>query len=123
MADRVKIAVIGTGLIGPRHARSVLSCPDALLLCVVDPSLNAKNVAVELAVPLFSSVHAMLQVFTPDAAIVCVPNSMHVTISSELLNAGVNVLVEKPIATTIETGKQVVETARLSGKHLLSTLR
>lgn len=119
MAERIKIAVVGTGLIGPRHARSVLGYPDALLLCVVDPSPNATSIAAELGVPLFSSVEDMLQADVPDAAIVCTPNSTHVDISTQLLKAGVNVLVEKPMATAVESGKLLVEAARASGKHLL----
>lgn len=116
----ISIAVIGTGVIGPRHARSVLGCRDAILLCLVDPGPKARDIAADLDVPLYSSVSEMLRSDKlPDAAIVCTPNSTHVAIGKQLLEAGVNVLVEKPISTTIASGQELVETARRSGKHLL----
>ncbi|TKA83847.1 hypothetical protein B0A55_00114 [Friedmanniomyces simplex] len=94
--------------------------PDAALLCLVDPSPVAKPLAIDLGVPWYGSVQEMLQARDiPDAAIVCTPNSTHVSISIELLKAGVHVLVEKPIATTIADAHQLVDFARSSGKKLL----
>ncbi|KAK4547733.1 hypothetical protein LTR36_000691 [Oleoguttula mirabilis] len=116
----IAIAVIGTGIIGPRHAKSVAECPNATLLCIVDPSPSARDVAASFDVPLFASVSEMLQgIRRPDAAIVCTPNSTHVAISKELLEAGIHVLVEKPFSTTISSGRELVESAKSSGKHLL----
>lgn len=116
----IAIAVIGTGIIGPRHAKSIVECPDADLLCIVDPSPSAQDVATSLNVACFSSVGEMLQAGrTPDAAIVCTPNSTHVEISISLIEAGVNVLVEKPMSTTISSGRELVERARSAQGHLL----
>ncbi|KAK5130852.1 hypothetical protein LTR08_001624 [Meristemomyces frigidus] len=116
----IAIAVIGSGLIGPRHAKSVVECLDATLFCFVDPNPSAQDVAASFDVPLFASVSEMLRANKrPEAAIVCTPNSTHVSISKELLEAGVNVLIEKPLSTTISGGRELVETAKSSGNHLL----
>ncbi|KAK4911910.1 hypothetical protein LTR49_019557 [Elasticomyces elasticus] len=116
----VKIAIIGTGLIGPRHARSVLNCSDATLACIVDPSPAASAVARDLGVPLYGSILKMLEAGDrPDAAIVCTPNSTHVSLSIELLQAGIHVLVEKPVATTLNDAERLVDFARSCGKKLL----
>lgn len=121
MASQVlTIAIIGTGLIGPRHAQSVQANPDARLLCVVDPRGEANEVAKRFDVPLFESVKQMVaEGYYPDAAIVCTPNSTHVAVSLELLKEGTHVLVEKPISIDIASGKQLIVAAHEAGRHLL----
>ena len=116
----VTIAVVGIGLIGPRHAKSVTECKDAELLCFVDPSPNARGIADSFNVPLFVSVQSMLHGgYTPEAAIVCTPNNTHAIVAKELLASGVHVLVEKPIATTVEDSRDLIRVARACGKQLL----
>lgn len=56
---KINVAVIGTGVIGPRHAKSVVSSEDATLSCLVDPSPAAAQVAQDFNVPLYSSVKEM----------------------------------------------------------------
>src|ERR1700760_1637252 len=109
MASKIKVAVVGTGLIGPRHAEAVQQDSDATLTCIVDPNPSAKAVAERFNVPIYTSVQAMLgSAQKPDAAIVCTPNHTHVPVSIELLNGGVHVLVEKPISVDSESAKQLV---------------
>jgi predicted dehydrogenase len=106
---RIKFAVIGTGLIGPRHAVAVQQHPGAQLTCIVDPNPNARAVAESLRVPIYGSVEEMLRSSEkPNAAIVCTPNHTHVAVSIQLLNSGIHVLVEKPISTEPESGRKLV---------------
>jgi predicted dehydrogenase len=104
----IEFVVLGTGLIGPRHAAAIQQDTSALLTCIVDPSPHAKAVAEDLKTVLYGSVREMLVFQKPDAAIVCTPNHTHVAISEELLNAGIHVLVEKPISTDIISGRKLV---------------
>ena len=116
----VTIAVVGVGLIGPRHAQSVAGCDDAKLLCLVDPSPSARLVAESFQVPAFKSIPEMLDAgYRPNAAIVCTPNRTHAAIAKELLAEGIHVLVEKPISTTVQDGRDLVTAARCSGKQLI----
>lgn len=118
--SEVSVAVIGVGLIGPRHAQSIVNCEAAQLLCFIDPSPAASKVAEAFNVPLFASIDHMLESgVAPDAAVVCTPNNTHVAISKALLSAGINVLVEKPISTTIQDGKDLVTAAQSSRRHLI----
>lgn len=118
--SRIKIAVVGLGHIGPRHAQSVLKCDNAELVCFVDPSPNAQAAVEQFDCPLFTSVLEMLDNgIRPDAAIVCTPNSTHVAVTRELLLAGVDVLVEKPISTTVASGFELLEVANQTGAKLL----
>nr|POF13297.1 udp-n-acetylglucosamine 3-dehydrogenase [Quercus suber] len=115
----ISVAVIGAGVIGTRHAEIVISCPDTKLLCIVDPGPSARAVASTLGVPHFETLQHMLAVkeCTPDAAIVCTPSTTHVSISQDLLAAGIHVLVEKPISTTIASGQELVDTLRDLRQH------
>ncbi|KAF2499978.1 NAD(P)-binding protein [Lophium mytilinum] len=118
--SKVKLAVIGTGLIGPRHAEAVLTDPDAELSCIVDPSPAAGAVAERLKCPIYSSIQAMLASSSkPDAALVCTPNHTHVAVSKELLDGGLHVLCEKPISVDLQSGKELVDYAASRNLHLL----
>lgn len=87
----------------------------------MDPRLDVALVAEAFdSVPFFSSIQQILETgCRPDAAIVCTPNSTHVPVSQELFAAGIHVLVEKPIATDLESGRQLLLAAEAAGKHLL----
>jgi predicted dehydrogenase len=104
----IKFAVIGMGLIGPRHAAAIKQDTRAVLACIVDPSPHAKAVAKDLNTTIYTSIQDMLQAQKPDAAIVCTPNHTHVAVSEELLNARIHVLVEKPISTDVPSAKRLV---------------
>ena len=117
---RVTIAIIGVGNIGPRHARSVHDCPDATIACFLDPSPAAIKIAQEYDVPLFHSISTMLEAVThPDAAIVCTPNTTHSELGIRLLDAGVHILVEKPISATLDAGQRLVDASKASNRQLL----
>lgn len=104
-----KIVIIGVGLIGPRHAQAVLQEPTAELLCIVDPNAAAQEVAHKLGTAWYASTKDMLAAgYRPDAAIVCTPNHTHVLVSKELLEAGIHVLVEKPISGDVESAQSLV---------------
>jgi threonine dehydrogenase-like Zn-dependent dehydrogenase len=104
----VKIAIIGTGLIGPRHAEAVLKVPGAELACIVDPNPAARDTAARFGCPIYQSVQAMLASVKPDAALVCTPNHTHVAVSMELLEGSVHVLCEKPISVDVASGQELV---------------
>jgi predicted dehydrogenase len=105
----MSIAIVGTGLIGPRHADAVHQDPDAKLSCIVDPNPASSVVAEKFNIPLYKSVKDMLaSIHKPEAALVCTPNHTHVPISRELLEAGVHVLCEKPISTDVDSGRELV---------------
>ncbi|GAP92150.1 putative oxidoreductase [Rosellinia necatrix] len=124
----VRIAVVGFGgLIGRRHTAHVLSSPSATLVAVVDGAPDASDLAAQLApgVPYYRSVTDMLSGSAaghgsvPDAAIVCTPNAYHVPVALELAEAGVHLLVEKPLADTKAAARILVDRARELGVKLL----
>ncbi|KAJ5107375.1 hypothetical protein N7456_004050 [Penicillium angulare] len=106
----IKVAIIGAGLIGPRHAQSVISNPSTDLVGLVDPAPTGEATAAKLNTAYFPSIAALLaSAQKPDAAIVCTPNHTHVPVAKELLAGDVHVLLEKPFSDTLETGRSLLE--------------
>ncbi|POR34974.1 hypothetical protein TPAR_04856 [Tolypocladium paradoxum] len=115
-----KLAVIGAGLIGPRHARTVAESNGADLIAIVDPMSAGQRLAEELGVAYYKSTAELLQSpDKPDAAIICTPNHTHVPVAKELSTAGVHVLVEKPFCTDIPSGKELLEHLDITGVKAL----
>jgi predicted dehydrogenase len=104
----VRVAVVGTGSMGKNHARVLQTIARAELAAVVDPDLkSAASVARLHGGKTFDSVSAALEGGPLDAAIVAVPTQHHFEIARDLLRAGVHVLVEKPIAATVEEAREL----------------
>ena len=112
-----RLAVIGAGQFGRQHCRAIHESGRALLVAVVDidPARAAEAAALYGAEPLsdFRSLPGRI-----DAAIVAAPTSAHEEIGSALLAAGVDVLVEKPIAADLAAASRLVEAAARHGRIL-----
>lgn len=116
----VNIAIIGLGVIGKRQAQYVQSCPEATLCAFVEPFIMNHQTAASSGVPSYVSVEELLRCQKRvDAAIVCTPNDTHVEIAMKLAEAGIHLLVEKPLSSDIESGRILVKFAQKAGVKLL----
>lgn len=120
----MRIGLIGAGHMGQHHARvlSQIAQSDRSVsfLGIADPRSEVSNLACQLGVRHFLDWRQMINDQCLTAVSVCVPTSLHAAVACELLNKGVHVLVEKPIAATIEEATQMAETARAAGKVLMT---
>jgi predicted dehydrogenase len=117
---KFKIAIIGAGLIGPRHAKTVLNSDVANLIAIVDPMPHGETLATELGTHYYCTIADLLvSPHKPDAAIICTPNHTHVPVANELASAGVHILIEKPFSTDIPSGKELLEHIQKSGVKAL----
>lgn len=119
MERKVKLAVLGAGLIGKRHIQHVLAEPKAELLAVVDPMPLGQQIAQESGAKWFPSFAAMINTDRPDGIIVATPNQIHVANGLEAIAAGVPALIEKPIADNIADGEKLIGAAQAAGIPLL----
>jgi predicted dehydrogenase len=109
--------VVGVGVFGRNHARVYkeleLQGEPVRLLGVIDPDVNrADAVAREFECKAFGSVHQMLTTHSElQAASVVAPTVHHVHIARELMQAGVDVLIEKPLATTLAEADELIKVA------------
>lgn len=112
-----RIAVVGAGLIGRRHAEQ--AARHGALCAVVDPSEAGADVAAEFGAPHFAALQDCLAAIRPDGAIVATPNDLHRAHAIACMEAGVPVLIEKPIADTLDAADQIVEAIARTGTPAL----
>ena len=108
--DKIRVAVIGAGVFGRHHLRVLSQSLDATLVGVVDANPErAARAAAEHNCLTFATLGELQG--NIDAAVVAVPTSLHAEVGCELLEAGIDVLVEKPIAPDLSSARRLVETA------------
>lgn len=118
-ARALRTAVVGVGFFGTSHARihSELSGPKAVLVAVCDIDQHARqSVASSLGVAAVGDWHDLIG--NVDAVSIAVPTASHHAIAVGLLDAGVHVLVEKPIAASVAEAAAMVNAAAASGAVL-----
>jgi predicted dehydrogenase len=107
----LRTAVIGVGYMGRFHAQKLASCRGAALLGVVDADLaRAQQIAREVGCEAHADHRALLERI--DAAAVAVPTEMHYRVVRDCLEAGVHVLVEKPLARSVAEADRLRALAR-----------
>lgn len=108
----LRAIVVGAGAIGANHIRLYNEMSEVDLVGVVEPvEATAARIHKLYRVPVYPRLETLLQDFTPDLASVAVPATLHYEVASRLLEAGVNVLVEKPITTSLEDGRRLIRLA------------
>jgi predicted dehydrogenase len=117
--SRVKLAVMGAGLIGKRHAEHAAAEARARLSAIVDPSPVGRELADNLGTKWFATIAELLSTDRPDGVIIATPNQMHVENGLEVVAAGVPAIVEKPIADDVASATRLVEAAEAAGVPLL----
>lgn len=107
----LRVAVIGAGRMGRHHARIYGNLPDCELLAVVDKDLErAAAVASEFGGRAVASIHELPGKL--DAASVAVPTVFHADVAIPLIERGVPVLVEKPLAPDTQSAGHLLEASR-----------
>jgi len=117
--QKLRLAVIGAGAIGRTHIEHAQTDPGFELAAIVDSSEAARQLAANLRIPAFADAAAMLDAVRPHAVIVATPNATHADIGIQCLQAGAAVLVEKPIADTLEDATRLCEAAERAGLPLM----
>ena len=110
MADQIRVAIVGAGYFGRFHADHYSRNPRAKLIAVVDTSAErARAVAAEFgALPLSDYREIVGKV---DAVSVAVPTPLHYGIAHALADAGMHILVEKPITDSVESATALADLA------------
>ena len=112
--NRMRMAVVGCGHLGAIHARLLAARTDVELVAVVDP-LGESRERVAAAHGCRACAEPRELVGLVDAAIVAAPTGLHAGVAVPLLEAGVDLLVEKPIAATVEDARAIAIAARRCG--------
>jgi predicted dehydrogenase len=113
----IRVAVIGAGAFGREHARvySEVAASELSAVCDIDES-RGRPVAESYAAAYVTNYRELIG--RVDAASLAVPTESHAAIACELLAAGISVLVEKPVARTLDEADRMIEAARRGGAVL-----
>ncbi len=106
----VRVGVVGTGYLGRLHARVLSETPEANVIGFVEPNdAVAAQVESDLKLKRFDSVAALAREI--ECAVVATPTTTHFEVAHELLDAGVDVMIEKPITATVEEAQRLIDLA------------
>jgi predicted dehydrogenase len=119
MTGPVRIAVVGAGLIGHQHILRVQSEPQASLAAIVDPTDKAQELARGSGTRWFPDLDAMLRADRPNGVIIATPNQLHVENGLACVEAGIPMLMEKPVSDDVARGWELVAAAERAGVPML----
>ncbi|MEY3019541.1 MAG: hypothetical protein RLZZ272_525, partial [Actinomycetota bacterium] len=119
MSATIDVGVIGLGEIGQVHCDVLASMPDVRLVAVADVDAARATVTAERFGAVACTDHRdLLALEGMDAVIVATPDQLHRDVVVDAAGAGVHVLVEKPIATTLEDADAMIAAAERAGTML-----
>jgi myo-inositol 2-dehydrogenase/D-chiro-inositol 1-dehydrogenase len=117
----VRIGVVGAGAMGAAHVETLTRwVPGAEVVAVYDVDVDrAKTVAGEVGAEAAASAEALIRDDSVDAVLVAAPDPLHEELALACLAAGKPTLLEKPIATSVEGARRVVDAEVALGRRLL----
>lgn len=117
---RIKIALVGCGRIGSRHADHIVNYADLVAVCDIDLE-KANTFASKYGCPGFNGISKMLNSeIDIDVVAICTPNGLHSKHAIESLNCGYNVLCEKPMAISVSDCGEMIKASERNNKRLFA---
>ena len=111
-----RLLLAGTGLIGHRHMQHILDHPKLTLAGIIDPVAENRQAEV---VPGYAQIKDVPNDIAVDGIILATPTGTHAPLTSEALERGWHVLVEKPVADTLEAADAMIASSADAGRHVL----
>lgn len=113
------IAILGCGKVAHLHAKAIENLPSAKLAGVWSRTTKtAEDFANQYKVPFYTDIEKLVQQEKIDLVIVCTPHPFHFEPTKEAAEAGANILVEKPLASTLEDSDKIIEACKTAGVKL-----
>ena len=118
--SNLRVAVIGVGAIGRNHARIYAELPGVTLAGVADTDQKtADSVAGRFHVRAYTDYRQLLDVEKPEAVTIAVPTVDHLPVAQAVIERGIHLLVEKPIAFSVSEGQAMIAAAQQAGVTLM----
>ncbi|KAB2877151.1 MAG: Gfo/Idh/MocA family oxidoreductase, partial [Pseudorhodoplanes sp.] len=115
----LRVGVIGAGIMGANHARVFAGLPDIELVGVADPNPQQRDLVTRiLGCPALDNYEALLDL-KPQAVTIAAPTHLHHAIALKCIARGLHVLIEKPVATNVDEGREIIAEARRAGVTLM----
>jgi predicted dehydrogenase len=111
--NKLRVGVVGAGAMGRSHVRVYSEMEDANLVAVCDNNNEQlEKINEKLDMKKYNDVNKMIKKEKLDAVSVCVPTKFHKDVASKFINNGINVLIEKPLASDAVEGEEIVKKAK-----------
>ena len=110
----LRYGIIGTGMMGCEHIRNLALVPGVEVVALADSNERSRGwgrLAVGRDVELYDSPQALLADARVDAVVVATPNFTHADVLEHVFRTGIHVLIEKPLCTTVDDCRRVVDAA------------
>lgn len=121
--NKVTFAVVGAGKIGVRHIEEINENPNCKLIAICDKDIDVKS-RIPVNIPFFDSVDELLQSgIDADYINICTPNGLHADQAIVALNAGYNVICEKPLALSVYDAKRIKEAQIKTKKEVICVMQ
>lgn len=111
----LRIAVVGVGAIGARHVDYLAQEAAFEPIACADPDPRAREFARTRNVPWFADHVALLDAVHADGVVVATPNALHESVAIACLDRGIPILIEKPIADTMEAAQRIADAVDRTG--------
>jgi predicted dehydrogenase len=118
----IKLLQIGAGIRGQHWAGFVKAHADVSCIALVEPEVPARDKARSIigdGAQYFGDLDTALRTVKADAALIVSPSAMHADLAIRCLDAGLTVMVEKPLATTVAEGRRVLQKSAAVGKQVI----
>lgn len=120
MSNSLRYGVIGTGMMGIEHIANIAALDDGEIVAISDPWEGSRNWALDVVgadaeVAVFEDHRALLDAGLCDAVVVASPNMTHIDVALDVVDAGVPMLLEKPMCTTVEDSERLVAATEATG--------
>ncbi len=118
VSDKVRYGVIGTGMMGIEHICNIAAIDDTAVVAISDPWEGSRNWALDTieqqggdrsSVEVYEDHRQLLSAGACDAVVVASPNMTHIDVALDVVEAGVPMLLEKPMCTTVEDSQRLVD--------------
>jgi predicted dehydrogenase len=115
----LRVGVVGVGVMGSNHARVLAQLPGVELAGIADPEAAHRDfVSRLLSCPAFTDIDALID-HGVDALTIAAPTHIHHDLALTCAARGIHILVEKPIASSVEEGRSIIAAARRAGVALM----
>ncbi len=112
MNKKIKISVVGIGLMGKQHIEAINKSKFCVLHSIVEVKKNDDVLKKKFDVPNYNSIEYLIRNNKPDAVIVSTPNGLHQKHTIKFLKSKIPVLLEKPISDNMTSAKKIIKAAK-----------
>jgi UDP-N-acetyl-2-amino-2-deoxyglucuronate dehydrogenase len=121
--NKIRFAIIGCGRIAERHAKHIQTHGDLVAVCDIIPERASRLAEQYNAACFFQTEELLLANPILDIVVICTPNGLHAQHAIQFLNKGYHVLVEKPMALSVEDCEIMMNAAQIAGKQIFTVMQ